>query len=261
MNHRDHYAMTTESKPSRMLLMPQRPSMLFRCSLTRQRESSQVCYLIPFEKHSQAHFNLQTHLQRMSSLKHQCIYLKNLKQRQPWKSTTQSAHVQCSFSMAFHGDKIQRILLSDIFICDLPLPNVTLDFKVLVSIYHLFSISILNTFWTPWCRHMLYIWSKERRIKTGCTNKHGSFRHWHPELCSIGALAFYLFSIFHIIGLETCNFKPDYSNEEADKIGFQSWYELFLFTTGKDSNTSISYKSKSVVFHSKLFGIDHKYML
>lgn len=75
-------------------------------------------------------------------------------------------------------------------------------------------------------------------ITFGKTNQHGkieygsSVRHKEVELCSIGALALYLFTRFH------------YENEDfPDFTERKNWYEIAVFK-GDDPKTPISYKAQ-----------------
>lgn len=81
---------------------------------------------------------------------------------------------------------------------------------------------------------------------TGRADEHGAFRHRIPELCSIGALAFYFFALFHIEKQDIPDFSPDYSVPEAAEMGFRQWYNVFLFQgrSKKSENSSMSYSSK-----------------
>lgn len=75
-------------------------------------------------------------------------------------------------------------------------------------------------------------------ISFGKTNQHGkieygsSIRHKQVELCSVGALALYLFSRFHF---ENEGF-PDFSERK-------NWYETVVFK-GKNQKTAITYQAQ-----------------
>ena len=79
-------------------------------------------------------------------------------------------------------------------------------------------------------------------ISFGKTNQHGkieygsSIRHKKVELCSVGALAVYLFSRFHF---ENEAF-PDFSERK-------NWYETVLFK-GKNEKTAITYQAQHKIY-------------
>lgn len=67
--------------------------------------------------------------------------------------------------------------------------------------------------------------------QTGRTDEFGALRHRVPELCSIGALAFLFFAIFHIQEPPNLDFKPDFSDKNYGEYGRRDWYRWFVFTT------------------------------
>lgn len=82
---------------------------------------------------------------------------------------------------------------------------------------------------------LVFLSNQGKTNKTGRRDQQAAFRHRLPELCCIGALGFYLFSLFHILG----NPPPDFSGE----IGHRTWYEILLFPGSGGNNEEMTYQS------------------
>ncbi|PPQ97661.1 hypothetical protein CVT26_002473 [Gymnopilus dilepis] len=109
---------------------------------------------------------------------------------------------------AFRGDNLRRVLVSDLLSREIPMMSIGLEVKLLA----------------------LVVLAQQGKTNTsGKIEEHGSFRHRLPELCAIGALAFYLFSHFHIAGKKPPDFAPDFDDPTCPEFGRRSWYKLFLF--------------------------------
>jgi hypothetical protein len=78
---------------------------------------------------------------------------------------------------------------------------------------------------------------------TGRIDEQGAFRHRKPELCPIGGLGLYLFSLYHVLEKPKPDFAPDYSRGGA--LGYRSWYRIFLFPGGAGEDTEMTYESAS----------------
>ncbi|KAF5312044.1 hypothetical protein D9619_002517 [Psilocybe cf. subviscida] len=139
------------------------------------------------------------------------------------QSLRDRAMLLLSTSMAFRGDNTRNILLSDIYLRDIPLPAVSLTHKV----------------------KALVVYSNQgKENTTGRADEQGALRHRIPELCCIGALGFYFFALFHIEQQDVPNFEPDYSRPDAGDLGFREWYYLFLFKgCNKSENSRMSYSN------------------
>ena len=72
--------------------------------------------------------------------------------------------------------------------------------------------------------------------RNGRIDFHGTFRHRHPELCAVGAVALHLYFTFHVAKCPKPDFAPDFDSPRATDVGFRSWYELLLFPS-KNSPT------------------------
>lgn len=74
------------------------------------------------------------------------------------------------------------------------------------------------------------------------------FRHREPELCGYGGLAFYFFSIFHILGSKVPEFAPDFDDPDHTEFGRRDWYRLYAFpgiakNAHEEGKTPMSYES------------------
>lgn len=86
---------------------------------------------------------------------------------------------------------------------------------------------------------LVFLSNQGKTNKTGRLDQQAAFRHRLPELCCVGALGFYLFSHFHVLG----NLPPDFSGE----IGSRSWYKIILFPGSGGDDEEMTYQSKSLV--------------
>ena len=86
---------------------------------------------------------------------------------------------------------------------------------------------------------LVFLSNQGKTNKTGRRDQQAAFRHRLPELCCIGGLGFYLFSLFHVLG----NPLPDFSGE----IGSRSWYKLLLFPGSGGEDEEMTYQSERMV--------------
>ncbi|PPR01886.1 hypothetical protein CVT24_001355 [Panaeolus cyanescens] len=122
-------------------------------------------------------------------------------------------------AMALRGDDVRNILLSDLSVRDVEMPDLGLDRKVK-------ALTIIST--------------KSKTNTTGRVDLHTSFRHWNVNICSISALAFYLFSEYHVMNKSSPDFTPDFENPEATEYGYREWYDLVLFHPADSPKTPMT---------------------
>ena len=94
---------------------------------------------------------------------------------------------------------------------------------------------------------------------------HASLRHRHPELCSVGAVALYFFSMFHIIKQQRPDFAPKFIDPGDPQKGRRfDWHYLRLFPAGTSPEKcydEMSPQSKPSSGHQKLTDsslVDHR---
>ena len=83
---------------------------------------------------------------------------------------------------------------------------------------------------------LVFLSNQGKTNKTGRRDQQAAFCHRLPELCCVGGLGFYLFSLFHILGTSP----PDFSGE----IGSCSWYNILLFPSSGGDDEEMTYQSE-----------------
>lgn len=76
----------------------------------------------------------------------------------------------------------------------------------------------------------------------GRLDEHGTLRHFHVELCPVGALAMLFFACFHIVSQPVPKFSPEFSKAGYGEFGHRSWYDLYVFW-GERPDKQMSYDS------------------
>ena len=91
---------------------------------------------------------------------------------------------------------------------------------------------------------LVFLSNQGKTNKTGRRDQQAAFRHWLPELCCVGALGFYLFSLFHVL-------RNDLPFDFSGEIGSRSWYKILLFPGSGGDDEEMTYQSESLVcnFH------------
>ncbi|KAF5324667.1 hypothetical protein D9611_004415 [Ephemerocybe angulata] len=117
-----------------------------------------------------------------------------------------------SGTMALRGDNVRSVRLSDLSLRDVPLVNISHDFKAKAII--MFS-------------------NQGKTNMNGRIDEHSAFRHREPELCILNALAMYFFGLYHIEKRKPATFAPDWKHDKATQIGYREWYNILLFPGGK----------------------------
>ncbi|KAL1710337.1 hypothetical protein EV121DRAFT_266619 [Schizophyllum commune] len=98
---------------------------------------------------------------------------------------------------AFRGDSARMLLLSDIGAQDVNMPEIAEGATVMA---------------------MILLRDQGKHIQDGRVEEHAALRHRDVELCCVGAMALYLFALFHIAGNPRPVFAPDFSSTEADHL-------------------------------------------
>ncbi|KAF9063616.1 hypothetical protein BDP27DRAFT_1367866 [Rhodocollybia butyracea] len=114
------------------------------------------------------------------------------------KSLRDRAIILLCSTMAFRGDSVRGLEISDLGVEDLPMPAIAPGVTV---------------------KTLIAFCDNGKHNKEGRIEKHAAFRHLHPEMCAIGALAFYFFSEYHILGKSPPNFAPDFDDPDASELG------------------------------------------
>ncbi|PPQ81847.1 hypothetical protein CVT24_008666 [Panaeolus cyanescens] len=135
-----------------------------------------------------------------------------------------------STSMAFRGDNTRRVLLSDLNIEEVPMPDregADMDRRV---------------------KALVVMSNQGKTNTTGRIDKHYAFRHRNVHLCPVSALAFYLFSLWHVFGRSPPNFVPSYTDKRASgDHGYRAWYSTLLFpplrSATSDDTVPMSYEN------------------
>ena len=95
---------------------------------------------------------------------------------------------------------------------------------------------------------MVVLRDQGKHIQDGRVEEHAAFRHRDAELCCVGAMALYLFALFHIAGRPCPDFAPDFSNEEAGEFGYRRWYSLHIFPGRGGDHIAMSYERTFTVY-------------
>ncbi|KAH7875739.1 uncharacterized protein C8R40DRAFT_1170344 [Lentinula edodes] len=110
--------------------------------------------------------------------------------------------------MAFHGDSVRSLQLSDLGVEDMPLPAIApgVTVKILTVIH-----------------------DNAKHNKEGQPETHAALRHLYPEMCCIGSLAFYFF---------------DFDDPDAGELGRRKWWQYLVSFGNKGPDTQMSYDSQ-----------------
>ncbi|KAJ8488942.1 hypothetical protein ONZ45_g13777 [Pleurotus djamor] len=127
-----------------------------------------------------------------------------------------------STATAFRGDNTRRLGLSDIKTVDIAFPDKGPEAKEMA---------------------LIFISNQGKTNTSGRIDEHGAFRHRSPDLCAVGALAFYFFSWFHILDKSPPNFEPSFSGDGADEYGNREWYKIKLFPGAEGDTSEMSYEA------------------
>ncbi|THH20826.1 hypothetical protein EW146_g575, partial [Bondarzewia mesenterica] len=122
---------------------------------------------------------------------------------------------------AFRGDSARIVQWSDLFLSRLVLHDVSVGYEVPV-------LGILA--------------DNAKHNKEGRVDEFGMIQHRIVEICPIGAVAFYLFTYFHVLSSAAPNFTPDFSNTNYGLYGRREWYEYYLFHAS-DIRREMSYEN------------------
>ncbi|KAJ4475105.1 hypothetical protein C8R41DRAFT_923707 [Lentinula lateritia] len=100
-------------------------------------------------------------------------------------------------AMAFRGDSVRSLQLSDLGVEDMPLPAIApgVTVKILTAIR-----------------------DNAKHNKEGRPETHAALRHLYPEMCCIGGLAFYFF---------------DFDDPDAGELGRREWWQYLVFPGNK----------------------------
>ncbi|PPQ70700.1 hypothetical protein CVT25_010617 [Psilocybe cyanescens] len=116
-----------------------------------------------------------------------------------------------STNAAFRGDSTRRILWSDLFTRNMPMPNMGPNVEIP-------AIIILA--------------DQAKTNSVGRIDQHGMFCHRHPEL------------YFYILRKAPLNFTPDFSDTEHSEFGRRDWYGVHLFPGKTDGgSTPMTYEN------------------
>ncbi|THH17357.1 hypothetical protein EW146_g3440 [Bondarzewia mesenterica] len=126
-----------------------------------------------------------------------------------------------SAAMVFRGDSARIVQWSDLFLSRLVLHDVSVGYEVPV-------LGILA--------------DNAKHNKEGRVDEFGMIQHRIVEICPIGAVAFYLFTYFHVLSSAAPNFTPDFSNTNYGLYGRREWYEYYLFHAS-DIRREMSYEN------------------
>jgi len=151
-----------------------------------------------------------------------------------------------STAMTMRGDNVRPILLSDLMVNYVLLSQSRLNRTEKV----LYCDSSWGTIVTHLLSKALVIVSNEG--KTNINSRldfHAAFRHGHPEICSVGALALYFFSYFHIMKYERPDFAPQFVDPAHPEKGRQfTWHHHRLFPVSQnDPNEMMSPQSNFIL--------------
>ncbi|KAJ3710073.1 hypothetical protein C8R42DRAFT_729579 [Lentinula raphanica] len=128
----------------------------------------------------------------------------------------------CSM-LAFHGDSVQSLQLSDLGIEDMTLPAIApgATMKILTAIHN-----------------------NAKHNKEGWPETHAALRHLYPETCCIGGLVFYFFGLYHVLGESQPDFAPDFDDPNAGELGKHEWWQHLVFPGNKGPTLQMSYDSQ-----------------
>ncbi|TFY73269.1 hypothetical protein EWM64_g10743, partial [Hericium alpestre] len=154
------------------------------------------------------------------------------------RSIRDRAMLLLSAGTAFRRDNARMIQWSDLFLSEVPLPELGADFKLPVRVS---PHQILKAILIWWWGQVLGIYSDNaKHNQQGRVDESGVIRHRLVELCPVGAIAFLFWAHFHVQSAAVPAFAPDFSDKGFGQYGRRDWYAHHLFW-GKDINQSMSY--------------------
>ncbi|KAL1664572.1 hypothetical protein GGF50DRAFT_114985 [Schizophyllum commune] len=112
-----------------------------------------------------------------------------------------------STNAAFRGDTTRSVLFSDLSMRDVPMPELS-DYTSGV---------------TAAIEALVVLRDQGKHNQKGRVEEHAAFRHRDEELCCIGAMALYMFVLFHVVGREVPDFSPDFSDPTSGDYGRRHW--------------------------------------
>ncbi|KAG1817805.1 hypothetical protein DFJ58DRAFT_888716 [Suillus subalutaceus] len=125
-------------------------------------------------------------------------------------------------STALRGEGTRMLQLSDLFLSKVCIDDIQLGYTVPV---------------------LVALADNAKSNQHGRLDEHGTLRHFHVELCPVGALAMLLFACFHIVSQPVPEFAPEFSKAGYGEFGHRSWYDLYVFW-GERADRQMSYISK-----------------
>ena len=147
-----------------------------------------------------------------------------------------------STTTAVHGGSSRILRWSDLFMSEIPMDDVRLGKKVLVSCG---TDGCDNLNLSRLCSQVLAaLADNAKHNQQGRVDEHGTLRHRIVELCSVGALARLFFAYFHIMKKPTPNFIPDFTKSGYGEYVHRDWYDYHVFAGKEDVKSKMSYDSK-----------------
>lgn len=88
---------------------------------------------------------------------------------------------------------------------------------------------------TETARQVLALFANNaKHNQEGRLDEHGVLRHYHVDMCPVGALAFYFYGYFHVLGRPPPNFAPIFDNKQHGPYGQRAWHSYHVFFTDVD---------------------------
>ncbi|KAG1726040.1 hypothetical protein EDD22DRAFT_961520 [Suillus occidentalis] len=134
--------------------------------------------------------------------------------------------------MALQGEGTRMLQLSDLFLSEVCIDDIQLGYTVPV---------------------LVALADNAKSNQHGRLDEHGTLRHFHVELCPVGALAMLFFACFHIVLQPVPEFSPEFSKAGYGEFGHRSWYDLYVFW-GERPDKQMSYDNhydRVKLIHSK----------
>lgn len=135
-------------------------------------------------------------------------------------------------STALRGEGTRMLQLSDLFLSEVCIDDIQLGYTVPV---------------------LVALADNAKSNQHGRLDEHGTLRHFHVELCPVGALAMLFFACFHIVLQPVPTFPPEFSKAGYGEFGHRSWYDLYVFW-GERPDKQMSYDNhydRVKLIHSK----------
>jgi hypothetical protein len=146
----------------------------------------------------------------------------------PSKRSLLAAHrdrslILAAAQLASRGEGMRNRLLSDLSMESRPLPDLSADATV----------------------DSLVLFSDQAKHNAfGRVERSGLIRHRSVELCGVGALAFYLFIKWQVVGRPIPDFAPNFDDPKGGQYGLRPWLKVHLFPSSKGDDEPMSYESK-----------------